>query len=413
MIRFGRAFLSIAFLTSGAVAYAQNNCLECHRELEDPPALAMSEDIHAQNGVSCADCHGGDATIDTGGDPTLAMDPAKGFIGVPSARDIPQLCGRCHSDATFMHQFDPNLSIDQEAQYWTSVHGQRLRAGATDVAECASCHGAHGVLSTKDPRSPVYPTRIPETCGSCHANPEHMKPYGIPTNQLADYRKGVHGRALFDQGDLGAPTCNSCHGNHGAAPPGVESVSLVCGSCHSVQKELFSKSPHQAAFDAMGEPECEACHGNHDIEPPNDDFVGVGETSVCMNCHGEGDPGYNVASTVHQDMSNLKQAMAEAREVVSEAGEAGMEVSDAELNLIDANQALVESRNLVHAFATEPVQEKVAEGLKIANSAREKGLAALAEADYRRRGLAVSVFFILLLVVGLYLKIRQIEAPEK
>jgi predicted CXXCH cytochrome family protein len=413
MIRLGRVVLSIAFLTSGTALYAQNNCLDCHLELEDEVALAMSEDVHAQANVSCVDCHGGDAAIDTGGDYTLAMDPAKGFIGVPSARDIPQLCGRCHSDATFMHRFDPNLSVDQEAQYWTSVHGQRLRAGATDVAQCASCHGAHGVMSAKDPRSPVYPTQIPETCGSCHADPEHMKPYGIPTDQLADYRAGVHGRALFDRGDLGAPTCNSCHGNHGATPPGIASVSLVCGNCHGVQKELFSSSPHREAFDAMGEPECESCHGNHDIEPPNDDFVGVGETAVCMNCHGEGEPAYEVAATVHEEMSKLKEAMAEASDVVREAGRAGMEVSEAELALIDANQALVESRNLVHAFASAPVQEKVAEGLKITDTAREMGLAALAELDYRRRGLSLSVFFIVLLVIGLYLKIKQIEEPEK
>jgi hypothetical protein len=90
-----------------------------------------------------------------------------------------------------------------------------------------------------------------------------------------------------------------------------------------------------------------------------------------------------------------------------------MEVSEAELALIDANQALVESRNLVHAFATAPVQEKVAEGLTIATTAREMGVSALAELDYRRRGLAVSVFFIVLLVIGLYLKIKQIEEPEK
>jgi predicted CXXCH cytochrome family protein len=413
MIRFGRAVLGVAFLIIGSAAFAQDNCLDCHRELEDEAALAMSEDIHAQSGVSCADCHGGDAEIETGGDYEVAMDPAKGFIGVPAPGDVPQLCGRCHSDATFMHRFDPNLSVDQEAQYWTSVHGQRLREGATDVAQCASCHGAHGVISARDPRSPVYPTKIPETCGACHADPEHMKPYGIPTDQLADYRAGVHGRALFDQGDLGAPTCNSCHGNHGATPPGVASVSLVCGNCHSVQRELFSGSPHREVFESMGEPECESCHGNHLIEAPTDDFVGVGEDAICMNCHGEGEPAYEVAATVHEEMSNLKEAMAEAREIVGQAARAGMEVSEADLALIDANQTLVESRNLVHAFATVPVQEKVAEGLQIATTARDMGLSALAELDYRRRGLFVSVFFILLLVVGLYLKIKQIEEPEK
>jgi len=414
MTRFAPAMCAAAFLALGSTGvFAQNNCLDCHLEFEDEAALAMSEDVHAQAGVSCADCHGGDASIDTGGDYELAMDPAKGFMGVPAPGDVPQLCGRCHSDATYIHGFDPNLSVDQEAQYWTSVHGQRLREGATDVAQCASCHEAHGVLAASDPRSPVYPTRIPETCGGCHADAEHMEPYGIPTDQLDDYRVSVHGRALFDQGDLGAPTCNSCHGNHGAAPPGVESVSLVCGSCHSIQREQFTGSPHKEVFDALGEPECETCHGNHAIAAPTDDFVGVGEDSVCMYCHGEGEPAYEVARTVHEELGNLKTTIADARVVVDQAARAGMEVSEADLALIDANQTLVESRNLVHAFAAAPVEEKVAEGLEIASSARDMGVAALEELDYRRRGLMVSVFFILLLVIGLYLKIKQIEEPEK
>ena len=413
MIRFGPFLLALAFLSSAVATFGQDNCLDCHLELGYEQALAMSEDIHAQAGLSCVDCHGGDAEIETEGDYELAMDPDKGFIGVPAPGDIPELCGGCHSDAAFMHRFDPNLSVDQETQYWTSVHGQRLREGATDVAQCASCHGAHGVIAARDPRSPVYPTRIPDTCGACHADPEHMEPYDIPTDQLADYRTSVHGRALFDQGDLGAPACNSCHGNHGATPPGVDSVSLVCGTCHSVQKELFSASAHKEIFDAMGEPECESCHGNHYIEAPTDDFVGVGDEAICMNCHGEGEPAYEVAATVHEEMTILKDAIAEAREEVDRASRAGMEISDAELALVDANQALVETRNLVHAFAIAPVREKVQEGLGIANGAREAGLAALAELDYRHRGLFVSVFFILLLVVGLYFKIKQIEESER
>jgi predicted CXXCH cytochrome family protein len=406
------AFVLVFFAIAG-VGFAQDNCLDCHLELEEDAALAMGEDVHARAGLSCADCHGGDPTVEiVDDDYEPAMDPDKGFIGIPNPRDIPRLCGHCHSDASLMHQYDPNLSVDQLTQYWTSVHGKKLREGATDVAQCSSCHHAHGVLSAKDPRSPVYPTRIPETCGTCHADPEHMEAYGIPTDQLSKYRESVHGRALFDQGDLGAPTCNSCHGNHGAAPPGLASVSLVCGSCHSVQKELFAASPHKEAFDEIDEPECESCHGNHDVETPTDDLVGVGDDAICMDCHGEGEAAYEVAETMHREMSNLKEATASAREVVERASRAGMEVSEAALALIDANQALVQSRNLVHAFATEPLREQVKEGLAIANEAEEMGFAALADLDFRRKGLAVSVFFILVLVAGLYLKIRQIERRE-
>lgn len=413
--------LAFVFVASAAgaqtVRAAENNCVGCHKELEDdaltPPATAWDDDVHAGSGLTCASCHGGDpaANVDDG-DYTRAMDPAKGYIGVPTHRDIPSVCGKCHSDATYMHGFDPNLPVDQVAQYSTSVHGKKLREGDQKVAECASCHEAHGVLATKDPRAPVYPTKIPETCGQCHGNADYMGEYKIPTSQLDEYRASVHGQALFVQGDLGAPTCNSCHGNHGAAPPGVDSVSRVCGTCHATQAELFGRSPHAEAFEAMELPQCEACHGNHAVRAPTDAMVGTAEGAVCLDCHGEGEEAFIVAHSIRQEIDSLKGAESEAKELIEMASVAGMEVSDAELDLIDAHQALVQARNMVHSFALAPVKEKVDEGLTITKKAEEMGQAALREIEFRRKGLAVSLFFILILVVGLYLKIRQIEADE-
>jgi hypothetical protein len=73
----------------------------------------------------------------------------------------------------------------------------------------------------KDSRSPVHPLRLPETCARCHADSTHMAKYKLATNQFEDYRKSVHWEALAQRGDLSAPSCASCHGNHGAhAPPG-------------------------------------------------------------------------------------------------------------------------------------------------------------------------------------------------
>ena len=65
-----------------------------------------------------------------------------------------------------------------------------------------------------------------------------MKEYGIPTDQYEKYSKSVHGVALLQKHDLGAPACNKCHGNHGATPPGVESISKVCGTCHALNADL-------------------------------------------------------------------------------------------------------------------------------------------------------------------------------
>jgi hypothetical protein len=142
-------------------------------------------------------------------------------------------------------------------------------------------------------------------------------------------------------------------------------------------------------------------------------MVGTAEGSICLDCHTEGEDAFVAAATVRERIEALKSAEARARALVEQAGRAGMEVSDAEVALIDANQALVETRNLVHTFATAPVEEKVKQGLAFAKSAEDMGVAALAEIDYRRIGLAVSLVFILILVLGLYLKIRQIERSEE
>ncbi len=78
---------------------------------------------------------------------------------------------------------------------------------------------------------------------------------------------------LLEKGDLSSPSCNDCHGNHGAVPPGVESISKVCGTCHVLNMELFEQSPHKKAFDENDYPECESCHGNHLVK-------------TCYRCYG-------------------------------------------------------------------------------------------------------------------------------
>ena len=100
---------------------------------------------------------------------------------------------------------------------------------------------------------PIHGLNGDNTCGGCHSNPDTMKPYGIPTDQASKYLQSVHANALLKKQDLSAPTCNDCHGNHGAAPPGVASVENVCSNCHAFQAQLFDASPHKQAFAGAGE----------------------------------------------------------------------------------------------------------------------------------------------------------------
>lgn len=407
----------IGILVVPTLAGAQNNCVDCHSTLDDErfshPARAMTQDVHAGVGLTCVNCHGGDPSVAiVDGDDGPAKAPGTGFVGAPSVSEIPTFCGNCHADAGYMQDFDPNLPVDQLAQFWTSGHGARLRDGALDVAQCVSCHSAHGILSARDPAAPVYPTKMADTCGQCHADDDYMSESDLDTDQVDLYRESVHGATLYDVGDLSAPTCNNCHGNHGAAPPEVGSVSLVCGNCHAMQRELFGQGPHKEKFEEMGDPECESCHGNHDVRAVTDDFLGVGDEQVCSGCHSEGEEPWDVAIALRADIEDLKSKLAEATETIERAAFAGMEMSDAEIVMIDANQSLVKARNVVHAVSLDALREETDEGRTLAEEARQLGLTALEELQFRRKGLVVSVFFILLVVAGLYLKIHQIESAS-
>src|SRR5438045_3044746 len=118
----------ILLLFTLASAQKKNSCIECHSRLEDPrlsaPAKLFDNDIHRARGLSCNDCHGGDPNADT---KEGAKDPRKGYLGKPKTLDIPAYCGKCHSDANLMKRFNPSLRVDQEREYYTSVHGKHLK----------------------------------------------------------------------------------------------------------------------------------------------------------------------------------------------------------------------------------------------------------------------------------------------
>ncbi len=312
-----------------------------------------------------------------------------------------------------MRQFNPSLRTDQFSQYQTSVHGKRLARGDTKVAVCIDCHSVHDIRPASDTRSKVNPLNVAETCGRCHANAVYMKGESIPTDQFAGYKSSVHYEAMTVRGDLSAPTCATCHGNHGASPPGVASVVFVCSNCHVFQAQLFEASPHKAAFAAMNAPACVTCHSNHKIVHPTEALIGSGSGSICVNCHSQGDPGFQAAEHIHTKLQQLDAAIARSDQVLDQAERSGMEVSQAKLEQAQARDALTTARVTVHSFQVARVDEDIQKGLKVAEKTREAGFHALAERDYRRKGLALSLLTIVFVLMGLKLLIREIEPGGK
>ena len=473
---------ALLLITSWNTVQAQSDdqCIKCHLDIDDIQAKKFKSDIHFAKGVTCAGCHGGDATSD---DMETAMSKQKGFMGVPARIDrykvcitchsdeqkmknfgsklptdqfeklknsihfqpsfnnqgpmadcitchsvhdikrvkdpasnvyptrITELCGTCHSSADFMKQHNPGLPIDQVSKYRTSVHGHLNAKGDPNAAECASCHGSHEIQAVKDSRSLVYATNIPSVCANCHSDAKLMAKYKIPTNQYENYVSSVHGIALLQKGDLSSPSCNDCHGNHGAVPPGVESISKVCGTCHVLNMELFEQSPHKKAFDKNNFPECESCHGNHRIEQATDKMVGTQKSAVCMDCHTAkvDDKGYLVAGEMKKLIDSLKTEDSETKIILDEAIQKGMDVSDASYSLKDVRQTLIQTRTTIHAFDLEIFKEKIDPGFEIVNKAKVSGNEAVDEYYYRRIGLGFSTIVVTLLVIGLYIKLRKVE----
>ena len=393
-----------------------NECVSCHAGLPDSrlsaPAAAFSEDVHRRSGFTCVDCHGGDPSAT---DKQRAKAPATGFRGAPHGPAQIATCARCHSDAVLMRRFAPSQRVDQAAEYAVSVHGKRLAAGDTKVATCASCHGAHGIRVASDAKSPVFPTNVSATCATCHANPAHMAGYkgpdGAPlsTSQRADYERSVHFTALTKANDLSAPTCNDCHGNHGAAPPGVDAVANVCGTCHAVFATKFAVSKHAPVF----EKGCVECHGNHAVPVPSDAMLGTAQDAVCATCHTDAeDPGFAGATKMRAEIERLKGAVANVSGLIERVRLSGMEVTDEELALGEARNRLVLARTEVHAFDAATLAPVVAEGHTMLTGIERAGHEALRELQFRRRGLAASMGAILIVVVALALKIRRLDKRE-
>lgn len=380
---------------------------------------AMVQDTHFRRGLACAGCHGGDPQDPMGHD-FVASWPEDAQRRQDDRTWIPGFCGRCHSDSAFMRRFDPALPTDQVEKFHQSRHGMLIAAGDSRAAQCVSCHGVHGILGAKNPGSTVYPTRVPDTCGVCHSDAGYMAGFRLadgtpfPTDQVERYRRGVHGQALLERGDLGAPACNDCHGNHAAMPPEVASVAQVCRTCHARNGELFDGSTHKDAFVAHGWAECDVCHGTHDITKTSDAMLAPGPHSLCTDCHAEyatGNPECNAtAAYFHESLVRLAASHETLADRAEQLARRGLDVEAIEGELSTLFDNLKQARSYVHAFDRSEFDQPAAAAR--ASAARIGALeeAAHDELDYRRRGLLVAVSLLALLILLLRIKLRRMES---
>ncbi len=397
------------------LAYGQSNpdvCVSCHQGLDGKlgePVKEWNQSVHREAGVTCKDCHGGNTSV-----AKLAMNKAMGFRGTPQAKEIPALCAKCHADVKKMRPY--NVRTDQYAEYQSSIHGQKLAKGDSRVATCSSCHGSHEVRKKSDPLSSVYHVKVPETCAKCHSDSKLMEPYKIATDQFQKFQLSYHGKVLLGKipgkNPSLAPNCATCHGIHGATPPGVQEVAAVCGNCHTTIGRYFRQGPHEKAVQEAGIPKCITCHGNHDIPYPSLDALTGDQQGHCGSCHDAKSAPYAQAQKMKEVLEKTAQSIQASQQAIERLKAKHLEVSELEGKLTEVRGKLTEAKPWTHAVDLKKLTELTDEADKLLQG-NQKAIAKFEEGLEERKKIGMILLSLIgLVIVFLYLKNESMKKRE-
>lgn len=227
----------------------------------------LKKSVHGSR--SCTDCH-----ID--------------IVDIPHKQVKKVNCRRCHYSGNTVGAPQGNLY----KQYEQSIHGVEVSKGNPKAPVCQDCHGTHDVFKHDNPASKTYRLNIPKTCGRCHID------------IYATYKESVHGVAVF-KGNLDAPVCSSCHGEHNIKAPNQPGstvaplhVTKTCSGCHGAKGVVakygiktdrfttFEESFHGVAqlMNNKMVANCASCHGYHDIRAANDPKSSVYPANIPKTC---------------------------------------------------------------------------------------------------------------------------------
>lgn len=268
------AILCMTLIWGLAVPGAEDECLDCHESKQissleikklkqdlDPEAwpinLTLFEgSIHAD--LECMDCHV-DADMDHEDE---GLEPVN--------------CSECHEEA--------------QEHFNMGIHSRSKLPDGSGVT-CSSCHGTHDILESKNPQSRTFATRIPETCITCHQ--------GDSKRDASQFYDSVHYKALTEAGLIVSANCVSCHDSHDIrrrndldSPVNRFKVGETCSKCHEGAFEDWKASAHGQAFldGDLDAPVCTNCHGEHGIRSRIDPLSNVNPLNVsevtCTPCHG-------------------------------------------------------------------------------------------------------------------------------
>lgn len=149
----------------GPVQAGDDSCIACHR---DPSWLVTERklydyyrdwerSIHAQEGVTCSECHGGDPDAPSREEAHQGMWGESRPESAVHFSNVTATCGSCHGDV--------------EEAYRTSAHFEHLEA-AKDERQGPSCVTCHDSMNTLT----LDVTTVEQTCGICHGGDSENHP---------------------------------------------------------------------------------------------------------------------------------------------------------------------------------------------------------------------------------------------
>lgn len=190
---------AIVSFTNRAPGEANQQCLNCHAQMEAQQHFRLSE--HSKVGVGCADCHNPHQPL---------------TVEFALAAPEPTLCYQCHGDKRGEFALPVRHPVNE------------------GFMSCSDCHSPHGTTN------PVQLSREGNfTCAKCHLEKE--------------------GPFVFPHVAAEAEGCTTCHQPHGSTTPHLivqADISLLCYQCHQAPFGLALPSFHRE--DSRGV--CTECH---------------------------------------------------------------------------------------------------------------------------------------------------------
>lgn len=160
------------------------------------------------NVAICTDCHGVHGVVSV----KSPSSPVYYF-------NVPQTCGRCHSNKKMMDRY--HLPADIVQRYREGVHGKLLvQKNRRDVPNCIRCHGSHGA-------APPGVNDIENVCGQCHVRTRDY------------YDKSAHKMAFLQNG---ISQCMSCHAPHRTEKAVLNYFDKKCSRCHDKNSGEFRRA---------------------------------------------------------------------------------------------------------------------------------------------------------------------------